>query len=276
MNATEKRVSPYNLIGLPAGTELKCPEFCDVTLRDGEQTPGVSFSLPEKLEIAALLDEIGVQQIQTGVIKNEKSLETARALCRLPRKQAQIEIMTDGFSPSWKEEIDKAVDCGADVVHMLVPLSPYLRGMFPVVPSDDQILDHTAEVIQYMHSRGVRQINASLLDSTRTPEALLRRLVAVVVREKAHRVRMADTVGTATPLGVYYLTKLFKDVCRDMGGDFMPRIGVHLHNDFGLVTANVLGAVAAGVDFVDVSVNGLGDRAGNADLAQTAMSLEAL
>lgn len=271
----EKRVSPYNLSGWPTQRPQKDIFICDVTLRDGEQTAGVGFSIDEKVEGARMLDELGIGQIQTGVIRSQEDYDTAKALVKTPRVHAKIETMSAAFSNEWKDQISMAVDTGCDIVHTLIPLSPYVRAMYATVPDDELLFDRTAEAIEFMRASGVRCINVSLLDATRSSEALLSRMARLLSKHKVERMRFADTVGTATPLSIFYLTRMILDVFDTCGGE-APKLGVHLHDDFGLATANALAAVAAGADYLDLSVNGLGERAGNPDLTQVVMSLEAL
>ncbi len=271
----EKRVSPYNMNGWPSKYASKKIFICDVTLRDGEQTAGVAFTVDEKLEAARMLDEIGIGQIQTGIIRSPEDYEVAKKLSALNLKNAKIETMTAAFEKEWKDRVLKAIDAGSDVVHTLIPLSPYIRGMYASKPDDAMLLERLAEVIEFMHEHGAPCINVSLLDATRTSEELLKKAAKVICDHKAERMRFADTVGTATPLSVFYVTRLFLDMFKEKG-THRPQLGVHLHDDFGLATANALAAVAAGADYIDLSVNGLGERSGNPDLTQVVMALEAL
>ena len=270
----EKRVSPYNLAGI--GPSLPgSVMICDVTLRDGEQTAGVCFSLEEKMELIRLLDEIGVGQIQLAHVDSPDDYAVAKAACALRREKAKIEVMSSTFSRTWQTDIQGAVDVGADVVHSLVPLSPYMRFMYPEKPDDAMLFGRVEEVIAFMRDRGAPCVNISLLDATRVEEPLLRRMIELLLREGVDRIRFADTVGTCTPLGVYHVARFIKGLIAKHAGK-KPMLGVHLHDDFGLATANALAAVVGGADFLDLSVNGLGERSGNPDLAQVTVALEVL
>lgn len=270
-----KRVSPYNLMGLSAQYIKKDIYFCDVTLRDGEQTAGVNFTVEDKMKVAQMLDEIGFKQIQTGAIRSDVDYQAAKALSGLKLNNAKIEVMTAAFSANWKKEVLKAIESGGDIIHTLVPLSPYIRGMYASIPDEEYLFNHIRETIEFMRANGAPCINVSLLDATRCSEELLVSMAKILCEYKVERMRFADTVGTANPLSIYHIVRLFLNTFAQIG-DYAPKLGVHLHDDFGLATANALAAVAAGADYIDLSVNGLGERAGNPDTTQVVMALEAL
>src|SRR5512135_2177336 len=121
-------VSPYNDLGRGRGW----PEeviLCDVTMRDGEQTPGVGFSLEEKIELARRLDQAGIPQIQVGLPGRSKAARIeAEKICRV-KLGAKKELMTRGAHAGWRDDVLAAIDCGAEVVHSYFPMSPYIRSM---------------------------------------------------------------------------------------------------------------------------------------------------
>lgn len=271
----KKRVSPYNMMGWPSQYTKDNISICDVTLRDGEQTAGVCFSIEEKLDAARMLDDIGVKQIQTGVIRTPEDYEVAKKLSGLNLKNAKIETMTAAFEPEWKKRVLQAIEAGSDIIHTLIPLSPYIRGMYASKPDDEMLFERIAEVIEFMRENGAPCINVSLLDATRSSEELLVRMAKTLQNYNVERIRFADTVGTATPFSIFHITRLLIDTFNTTGSH-CPSLGVHLHDDFGLATANALAAVAAGADYLDLSINGLGERSGNPDLTQVVVALEAL
>lgn len=271
----EKRVSPYNKIGWPTQYARDTISICDVTLRDGEQTAGVCFSIDEKLETARMLDDIGVCQIQTGVIRTSEDYEVAKRLSALPRKNAKIETMTAAFEKEWRTRALQAIDAGSDIIHTLIPLSPYVRGMYAEKPTDEMLFERLVDVIDFLRLHGAPAINVSLLDATRSSAELLTGMAKLLSSYHVERMRFADTVGTATPLSIFHITRIFLDIFESRG-EPRPKLGAHLHDDFGLATANALAAAAAGADYLDTSINGLGERSGNPDLAQVTLALEAL
>ena len=219
------------------------------------------------------LDEIGVPQIQVGLPGRSKSarMEAAR-ICRL-ELAAKKELMTRGTFKGWREDILAAIDCGADIVHSYFPLSPYIRSMDTPL-SEAEIIGRAGEVVGFMKEKGARVINISLLDATRTKEEFVLRMVKTAAEAGAHRIRLADTVGTAGPEGIYYLLKKAHEHLGILKNP--PVLGLHCHNDFGLAAANVFAGVKAGATLIDVSVNGLGERSGNPSLAEVAAGLEIL
>jgi len=242
-------------------------------MRDGEQTPGVSFSLQEKIELARRLDRMGVPQIQVGLPGRSKAArEDAERICRL-RLNSKKELMTRGNYPGWREDILVAIDCGADILHSYFPVSEYIRGMYTPL-SDPKIIRRAGEVVDFMRKKGARVINISLLDATRTGRKFLFPLVKSVAEMGVQRIRLADTVGTASPEGIHYLIQKVREILGPLKNP--PIIGLHCHNDFGLALANVFAGVKAGATLIDVSVNGLGERSGNPSLAEVALGLEFL
>ncbi len=268
----EQCVSRYNSLGL----EVSLPQeviLCDVTMRDGEQTPGVAFTLTEKIELAKKLDAIGVPQIQVGIAGSSKNIhKEVETICQLGLA-SKTEVMTRGTFEGWQKDIEAALSCRADILHSYLPMSSYIRSMYAPL-SDEQMLQRADHIIQHAQKLGAKIINISLLDATRAEENFLLAMIRRVADKGVDRIRIADTVGTATPEGISYL---IRRVCQTVGHlKKKPLIGLHCHNDFGLALANVFAGVKAGATLIDVSVNGLGERSGNPSLAEVAMGLEIL
>jgi isopropylmalate/homocitrate/citramalate synthase len=181
--------------------------------------------------------------------------------------------MTRGTFDGWRGDVDAAVSSGADIVHSFIPTSRYFRGMYSTL-SPEQTLKRAEEIIRYARDGGAKQINISLLDVPRTDETFLLQIVRVLMKNRVDRIRIADTIGTATPEAIYYLVSRIRKVMSEY--DHQPLLGLHCHNDFGLALANVFAGVRAGADLVDVKVNGLGDRSGNPSFAEVIIGLEVL
>ncbi|MDH4267583.1 MAG: 2-isopropylmalate synthase [Deltaproteobacteria bacterium] len=265
-------LSPYNWLGIEIGLP---PEviLCDVTMRDGEKTPGVAFTLAEKIELAKELEAIGVPQIQVGVPGSSKNArQEVEAICQLGLA-SKTEAMTRGTYEGWQNDIEAALSCGADILHSYLPMSPYIRSMYAPL-SDEQMLQRADHIIQHAQKWGAKIINISLLDATRAEENFLWAMIRRVAEKGVDRIRIADTVGTATPEGIFYLIRRVREAVDHLKK--RPLVGLHCHNDFGLALANVFAGVKAGATLIDVSVNGLGERSGNPSLAEVAIGLEIL
>lgn len=243
--------------------------ICDSTLRDGEQV-GVKYTLEEKMHIIRLMDEAKVPEIQMYSLRNERSAAEARAICAMPRSFSKIEVMSRATNPNWRKELEGIAEMGADVMHTLIPLSYRTRGSYGPALDDDMLMQRIHDAIAYGKSLGAENFNLSLLDVTRTEPDLLERAVKTAVDAGADRICVADTVGCFSPeMTVAFIKQVRRWVPRPI------KLRVHMHNDFGLATANVLAAAAAGADMVDTCINGRGKRAGNADMVQVVMGLKA-
>ena len=243
--------------------------FCDVTLREGEQTPGVTFTLEEKMSLAHLLDEVGVGQLQIAHPKlNERTLGVCRAICQMPR-HFNAEIMTNGMWEGVFEVIDRAAECSPNIIHTYFPASEYqMKGWDAAGKA--ALLERMKKVVSHIKSKGVL-CNVSFLDGTRaTDRDFFRLQIKTAIEAGANRIRVPDTVGVCDPDGYYDVVKLALEIAEPNG----VLVGIHTHNDFGLALANTLSGIRAGADMVDVTVNGLGDRAGNVALAELVVLLE--
>ncbi len=232
----------------------------DTTLRDGEQMPGLAFNSEQKLEIAMALDDLGVDIIEAGsAIISEGERD---ALKKLSRARLDAEICS--FARGVKADIDAALECGVDSVHLVLPTSD-LHLRYKLRKSRSQLKETAAEMARYALDHGLK-VELSAEDGTRTAPSFLKEFFSVGVEEGVHRLCVCDTVGVMTP---ERMQELFLDLTRT----FKLPIAVHCHNDFGLATANTLAAVRGGAQEVHVTVNGLGERAGNASLEEVVLSL---
>ncbi len=266
----ETCLGPYNLKEIDA----KMPKeviLCDVTLRDGEQTAGVAFSLEEKVDCARRLSALGIPQIQIGYADSVHGRKEAEAMCRL-RLACKIEVMTAAGSKDWPTQVDAAIACGADIVHSNIATSTYMRNMQGDIP-ESEVIKRLEKIVTYMRECGVKTVNISIMDATRTDEKFLLEVVREMGKLEVDRIRIADTAGTCTPEGIYYLVGRVRETLSAFPRQ--PIIGIHCHNDFGLALANVFAAVKAGAGMIDVTLNGLGERAGNPALVEVALGLEA-
>jgi len=238
-------------------------EVFDTTLRDGEQTPGISFTKAQKDTIARQLDKLGVDVIEAGFpISSKKDKEAVRSIAHLG-----LSARICGLARLLTLDIDACIDCDVDMIHIFVPSSEIQRehttGM-----SEDAVKEQTYEMTRYVKNHGF-QCMFSAMDATRTELRFLQELYRIAEEAGADIVNVPDTVGVSEPFRMYELVSEIYKVVK------VP-ISIHCHNDFGLAVANSLAAVKAGASQVQVSVNGLGERAGNADLAETVMSLNAI
>jgi len=180
--------------------------------------------------------------------------------------------MTAAGSKDWRRHVDAALACGADIVHSNIATSTYMRNMQGDIP-ESEVIKRLEEIVTYMRKSGVKIVNISIMDATRTEEKFLLEVVRHMGQLGVDRFRIADTVGTCTPEGIFYLIGRVRETLSVFPRP--PIIGIHCHNDFGLVIANVFAAVKAGARLIDVTLNGLGERAGNPALVEVAVGLEA-
>lgn len=238
----------------------------DVSLREGEQSLGVSFSLEQKLELAQALEAAGIRQIQVGYPgRFPRDAEAVRAVAEA-LEHARIEAVALAFVADWEAEIDACLASGAGVVNVVYRASDRLHALLGV--SRREALRRTEEAVARAAAGGVT-VAFSPSDSTRADPGFLAELWSAAAAAGAGRVYVADSMGAATPGLVAHLVE------RARGVTGLP-VGVHCHNDFGLVVANTLAGVVAGAEIADVAVNGLGDRAGNAPLEEVAAALALL
>ena len=239
-------------------------QFFDTTLRDGEQTPGISLTPPKKLEIAKALDSIGVKVIEAGFAAVSPGEREAVELI----SNAGLDAEVCSATRSVIKDIDVAIDAGVDSVNIIIPVSElHVKRKFN--KEQAWILDVTSNVVQHAKDRGV-VAEICLEDGSRTEMEFLRKVIQRALDAGVDRVTPCDTVGTLTPERslAYYgeLHEMFPDMV----------LGVHVHNDFGLATANTIAGVAGGATHIHATINGLGERAGNASLEENCVTLELL
>ncbi len=232
----------------------------DTTLRDGEQTPGVSLTSDDKLVIARQLDKLGVDIIEAGFPISSKG--EREAVTKIAKEGLDSTIC--GLSRVKKEDIDACLDCDVGLVHTFVSTSD-IQIKYTIKKSKEEVVKMAAESVEYIKDHGVKCL-FSAMDATRTDNEYLIKVFKAAEDAGADIINIPDTVGVMIPHAMRTLTQeVYKNVK-------IP-IDVHCHNDFGLAVANTLAAVEAGAREMQVSVNGLGERAGNADLEEAVMSL---
>ena len=235
----------------------------DTTLRDGEQTPGVSFRQDHKFAIARQLSDCGVHAIEAGFpASSPGELESVKAIAAM-----DLDADVCGLARMMKADVDACLDANVDLVHVFIPTSEIQR-VNTIKKSPEEVVAATRDVVGYVREH-VDSCMFSAMDATRTDLAFLIEVSRAAAEAGATIVNVPDTVGVYTP------TKMLQLI-----GTLVPEVpaplDVHCHNDFGLAVANTVAAVEAGAAQVQVTVNGIGERAGNADLAQTVMVLESI
>ena len=233
----------------------------DTTLRDGEQTPGVALTVDEKIQIAQKLDNLGVDKIEAGFPAS--SAGEFEALKKI--KSLDLSSTIVGLARSVKNDIDKVIDADLDYIHTFIGTSPLHRD-FKLKKSKQEIISLTCDAIEYAKSHGLT-VEFSAEDGTRTEKDFLFEVYGKAVESGADFLDVPDTVGVLTPVFTRELISSLKD-------NFKTPISVHFHNDFGLATANTLTAIECGANQAHVTVNGMGERTGNASLEEVIVALK--
>ena len=259
-------VSPYNFVP-EVREKLKLPprvQIHDATLRDGEQTPGVVFSVEDKLAIASKLSEVGVERIEAGL--PAVSPQDAEAISQISKLGLGSKIFT--FARALKQDIDMALECGADGVVIEVPIGyPKLVTQFGWTWED--VFRKSRDVINYAREQGLYAVFFPY-DTTRARAEDLENLCKAIMNESPpDSIGIVDTMGCATPEAIKYMVRWVKE----MTG--LP-IEIHTHNDFGMGVATELAAVTAGAEVVHSCANGLGERTGNAAMEELMLGLDLL
>jgi isopropylmalate/homocitrate/citramalate synthase len=234
----------------------------DTTLRDGEQTVGVVLSPQDKLEIARALDEAGVDRIEAGFPR--VSEEDAEAIRLIAGAGLRAEVW--GFSRAVPADVEALVELGVRAAVVESPISDLKLAALGV--SRETMLERIAKAVSFATGNGIT-VAFFGVDSTRADLEFYRQAYTTAVEAGATEVVAVDTIGVATPEAAAYL------VGRTVEWVDVP-VHWHGHNDFGLATAAAVAAVQAGATWIQGTVNGMGERAGNANLLEVALALEAL
>ena len=238
----------------------------DETLRDGEQTPGVSLTINEKIDIAKLLDEIGVDIIAAGypaVSKDEKA--AVKALSKESFKNSQLAAPARAV----KLDIDASLECDVPIIPIFYPVSE-LALKFVLRKSLEDAFEDITNSIEYSKDHGITT-DFILMDATRTSFDVLKQFCKAAIDAGTDKIVIADTVGCMGPVAMKYFIRTLKEYLDQLGG---TPISIHCHNDLGLAHANTLAALEEGANYPHACVNGYGERAGNTPLEELVTSLQ--
>ncbi|MEE6245946.1 MAG: 2-isopropylmalate synthase [Thermoproteota archaeon] len=235
----------------------------DTTLRDGEQTPGISLTPEEKIQIAIQLDKLGVDTIEAGFpITSKGEAEAVKNIAELGLKS---EIC--GLARAEPRDIETALNCNVDLVHVFIATSD-IHMKHKLKMDRKQVIKTARDMVKIVKDRGV-PVEFSAEDACRSDPEFLIKVFQEVSDVGVDRIDIADTVGIMNPTTMYDLVSKVKQVIK-------RPISMHCHNDFGLATANSLSGMLAGAERIHVAINGLGERAGNASLEEVVMASQNL
>ncbi|NLD88088.1 MAG: 2-isopropylmalate synthase, partial [Clostridiales bacterium] len=244
-------------------------KILDTTLRDGEQSPGCSMNLTEKIEIARNLQRLGVDIIETGfaaaspgdlqAVKTISGIIRDCSICSLARAtQKDIDIAWEGIRAAVEPRI-----------HIFLATSP-VHMKYKLKMSPDDVIRHTADAVKYAKIY-CSDIEFSAEDAGRSDWSFLVKVFETAIKNGATVLNVPDTVGYMTPEEIF---KLFSYLKNNVKGIENVTLSTHNHDDLGLATANTLAAIRAGARQAELTINGIGERAGNASLEEVVMSLE--
>jgi isopropylmalate/homocitrate/citramalate synthase len=237
----------------------------DCTLRDGEQQAGIAFTKDDKIQIAKKLDEIGIPEIEAGMPAVSEEDATAVREIVLAGLKARIAALARPI----KADIDILVECGVWCATISIPIGD-LQRKFKLGWNDETYIRTLLETAEYAKKRGL-YVNISPYDTTRVSQKFLMKVLREIVNAgTVDRVRLVDTVGSASPLAIKYLVWKMKSVLGDIP------IEIHCHDDFGMATACSIAGAEAGVEYISTTMNGVGERAGNAPTEEVLIALRFL
>ncbi|MEE9592313.1 MAG: homoaconitate hydratase [Thermoplasmata archaeon] len=239
-------------------------DFWDETLRDGEQMPGLHFTVEEKVKIASWMDEIGIPIMDVGmpIVSDEEK----RAVRAIAKEDLDATIMT--AARTVKGDIDAALDADADAISIFVACSD-LHLKYKLRMTREQVLALAPELVEYIKEHG-RKVAFVTEDTVRADLGYVEQLYNASIDAGADWAVLCDTVGVLTPTTTRWWVRRVKEVLKPV------TLSVHIHNDFGMGVANSLAAVEEGVEVPHTTINGLGERSGNTPFAETVMALESL
>ena len=241
----------------------KLIKIYDTTLRDGEQSPGVTLTPEEKVIIAKQLEKLGVDTIEAGFPITSKGEKEAIRLITAENLKCEV----SGLARLEKLDIDSIIECGVKVAHLFIATSDiHLEHKLKI--SRNEALEKIEWAINYAKNKGLI-VEFSAEDATRSNHDYLVDAFSKAVDSGADRIDIPDTVGVMTPTTMYQLVK-------QIDKNIKVPISVHCHDDFGLAVANSIAGIEAGAQRIHVCVNGLGERSGNASLEEIVMALYCL
>jgi homocitrate synthase NifV len=229
----------------------------DTTLRDGEQAPGVCFSAKQKLKIAALLDSFGIHQIEAGV--PAASTQEKETISKIIKHKKNAVIST--WARLVPSDIQHAIDLRPDLIHISVPVS-HVHIYQKLRKDNDWIVEQLNNCLTLVGKSGI-PLSLGFEDAFRAETEFMLTIANIARDFGVKRIRLADTVGIASPTQCRTLVKTISEKL-----DGRAELGIHAHNELGMAVANTIESAEAGCMYADVTVGGIGERAGNCDLAQ--------
>lgn len=230
-------------------------KIVDTTLRDGEQKAGIALGLNEKVEIAKLLDMIDIDQIEAGI--PAMGGDEKRSIQKI------VELGLNSTISTWNRintgDIQHSLECASDIIHISAPSSD-LQIKSKLKKDRQWVVDNLKRCVNMAAEKGYR-VTVGLEDASRADFRFLLQLIAVAYLEGAERVRYADTVG------LLHRQKISNDI-KNIREELSIDLEIHAHNDLGMAVSNSIQAVKAGVEYVDCTMSGIGERAGNCDYIQ--------
>jgi len=262
MNDTRNSESYYNHYAAEynsVGKEPKKITILDSTLREGEQHPGVSFTVKQRIQIAWELDYFGVDQIEISPIISPDHAEATKTIIKQGLK---ADIVAHGRA--LKEDIDVSRKCDASWVAAYLGISDiHLKDKLRI--SREQAMDRAVKTVEYAKSHGLK-IRFTVEDGSRADPEYLINVCKAIEDAGVDRISLPDTVGTLRPIGMYNFVKMVRS-------EIKTPLDVHVHNDIGFALANAFAGCDAGADQIHTTIDGIGERTGIPSLAETAVAL---
>lgn len=237
-------------------------KILDTTLREGEQTPGVAFSVEEKVEIARRLDEAKFHMIEAG--HPAVSKDVADAIKRIAGERLNAEVLA--HSRALISDVDAVISCDVDRAAIFIGVTEKKLKSMRMTP--DMAIDAAVKAVQHAKDHGLK-VRFTAEDATRADYGYVVRICKAAVEAGADRLSIPDTVGSMTP---ERMKRLFSDLSRDLNAE----LDAHCHNDLGFAVANAVAAVEGGATAVHTTINGLGERAGITPIEPFAVAMKVL
>ncbi len=247
---------------------MRTIKIFDTTLRDGEQSPGCSMNIDEKVEVAKQLEKLGVDVIEAGfAVASDGDFNAITAISKVI-KNATVASLSRATKGDIKRAYEAVKYAKHPRIHTFIATSD-IHLEYKLKKTKEEVIEITKEMVTYAKSL-CDDIEFSCEDATRSDLEFLCQVIEVAIESGATVINVPDTVGYTTP---HEYTKIIKYIKENVKGIDNTSISVHCHNDLGLAVANSLAAIEAGADQVECTVNGIGERAGNAALEEIVMAL---